>query len=142
MFTIQPARYPETPYRQEHTRYDIYDIVVAQVDGRDHKTHRDHQQGIKQATLVPCRHDQDNDGDRRMTTGESVALNTFKGIQRGLERIGEPQASQGERVVLGKIKTRSSGWSQEVEEIRNIIAQQQRTQRYTEGQELTLAIQR
>src|SRR5262249_8986719 len=117
MLTIQPERHPETQYRQEHTRYDIYDVVVAQVDARDHETHRHHQQGVKQATLVPCRHDQDNDGYRRMTTGESVALNTLEGIQGSLERRGEPQASQGERVVRGKIKAWSSGRGQEVEEI-------------------------
>ena len=45
-------------------------------------------------------------------------------------------------MVRGKIKTRSSGWGQEVEEIRNIIAQQQGTEGHTEGQELTLPIQR
>ena len=45
-------------------------------------------------------------------------------------------------MVRSKVKTRSSGWSQEVEEIRNIIAQQQGTEGHTEGQELTLPIQR
>src|SRR5262245_35538439 len=142
MLTIEPERHTETPYRQEHTRYDIYDVVVAQVDSREHETHRNHQQGVEQSTLVPCCHDQDNDGYRRMTAGEGVPLNTFKGIQRGLERRGKPQASQGERVVHLKVKARSSGWSQEVEEIKNIIAQQQGTERHTEGQELTLPIQR
>src|SRR5262245_5307814 len=104
MLTIQQERHTETQYCQEYTRYDIYHVVVAQVDGRDHETHHNHQQGVKQSTLVPCRHGQDNDGYSRMATGESVTLHTFKGIQCGLERRGEPQASQGEPVVLGKIK--------------------------------------
>src|ERR1043166_3544334 len=80
MLTIEPECYSETPYRQEHTSYDIYDIVVTQVDRRDYETHRHPQQGVEQPTLVPCRQGQDNDGYRRMTTGERVALNTFKGI--------------------------------------------------------------
>jgi hypothetical protein len=122
MLTIQPERHAATQHCQEHTRYDIYDIVVAQVDGRDHETHRNPQQGVEQSTLVACRHGQDNDGYSRMTTGESIALNTFKGIQDGLERSGEPQASLGKRMERLEIKTRSSGWSQEVEQIRDIIA--------------------
>src|SRR5262245_19093794 len=123
MLAIQPERDPEKQYSQEHTRNDIYDVVVAQVDGRDHEAHSRSQQRVERSTLIPCRHGQDNNGDRRMTTGESVPLNTFEGIQDGLEGSGEPQASQWERMVLGKIKTRSSGWGQEVEEIRNIIGQ-------------------
>ena len=42
---IEPERYTETPYCQETHLPDIYDVVVAQVDGRDHETHRNHQQG-------------------------------------------------------------------------------------------------
>src|SRR5262245_20361708 len=43
MLTIQPERHPQTQYRQEHTRYDIYDVVVTQVDGRNHEAHRNPQ---------------------------------------------------------------------------------------------------